>query len=217
MKSSEPRGFITGCDKNTEWQLYWFLSNFFKYDDLFPISVFDFGMTPEMIVFIKETFDIDAIKLESKEKGWSLKPTAMLNSPYDQTCWLDTDCEIVGNIDSIFGYINFNKLTMAVDHPWSTRRGETWHNSGVVVFEGQPKILKTWEDSIPRMPGAGDQDVLHMLVQDPLTRMVFIEDLPNKYNVLRLQKQDNSRPTDIKIYHHTGHKGNEIIRKKMNG
>ena len=109
----------------------------------------------------------------------------------DNICWLDTDCEVRTDISSIFSHIVFNKLCMVVDQPWTTRRGEKWHNSGVVAFTQLPVILNHWfqetqlilEDKDPMY---GDQDVLHELVRTGMNRIVHITDLPKQYNTLRL-------------------------------
>jgi hypothetical protein len=54
-------------------------------------------------------------------------------------------------------------------------------------------------------------------MDNPLKRMTFIEDLPNKYNVLRIQHIDKTVPADPLVYHWTGQKGKDHIRKLMNG
>ena len=35
--------FLTGCDEKTEWQLPWFLENYFKHNNT-PIAIGNFGM-----------------------------------------------------------------------------------------------------------------------------------------------------------------------------
>ena len=37
---------VTGCDEKTEWQLPWFLDNYFKHNTI-PIAVANFGMSEE--------------------------------------------------------------------------------------------------------------------------------------------------------------------------
>ena len=39
--------FITGCDKNTEWQLPWFWDHY-RENNKTPLKVIDFGMSEEM-------------------------------------------------------------------------------------------------------------------------------------------------------------------------
>lgn len=203
--------FITGCDSYTEWMLPWFVETFKKHNDI-PLMIMDFGMEgslyPEMRKSVRTT-----------DKGWFKKPSAMVVASKfaDQVCWLDTDCEVLGDISDIFSYIKPQKLSMVVDQPWSERRGGTWHNSGVVAFEGIPQVLKDWQEWCAHTPIQGDQETLHAMLDSPLKRMVHIEDLPNKYNVLRIQHIDKTVPANPLVYHWTGQKGKEHIRKLMNG
>ena len=137
--------FITGCDINTEWQLPWFLENYYKHNRD-PLLVADFGMSERAKEALSIDIRISGImhmdKIGETEKGWFYKPLTMLNSPSDKTVWIDTDCEIKQNLSSIWNLLQPNKLNMVEDKPWSKRRGETWHNSGVVGFIKKPEILK---------------------------------------------------------------------------
>jgi hypothetical protein len=211
MKSSKL--FITGCDYNTEWMLPWFVKNFKKHNPETELVIYDFGMRgglyPEMRKSLRG----------NQDKGWFKKPAAMLNASQlaDNVCWIDTDCEIVGNINGIWEHLEPNKLLMAEDLPWSKRRGEKWHNSGVVAFQSTPKILSEWAAEVSVNPIQGDQEVLHMMVKDGLKRMIHITDLPRKYNVLRIDHLDKTVPKDPKIFHWTGKKGKDKIRSLMNG
>jgi hypothetical protein len=203
--------FITGCDASSEWMLPWFVDNLTKHNDI-PLMIMDFGMTSSQFSDIRKS-------VRGHEHGWFKKPKAMrIAAEYaENVCWLDTDCEVMGNISKIFEYIQPNKLSMAVDKPWTQRRGEKWHNSGVVAYHGVPSVLTDWELSCATQPVQGDQEVLHMMMDNPLKRMTFIEDLPNKYNVLRIQHIDKTVPAGPLVYHWTGQKGKDHIRKLMNG
>lgn len=198
--------FITGCDKTTRWQLDWFKKNYDKHNDT-PLHIFDFD------------------EFETNLLGWFKKPAAMIEASKmaDQVCWIDTDCEVRTDISEIFDYTMPNKLTMAQDKPWSLRREETWHNSGVVAFQGCPPILSKWDQTLKNnhkngvVPGLnGDQEVLHEIVKLGMNRLIFIEDLPRQYNTLRIDLIDNSAPSNIKVMHWTGRKGKEEIVRQMN-
>lgn len=204
--------FITGCDASTEWMLPWFISNLSKHNPTIPLMIMDFGMQTSLYADIRKS-------VKGSENGWFKKPKAMrIASAYaDQVCWLDTDCEVLGDISGIFSYIKPQKLSMVEDKPWTKRRGETWHNSGVVAYEGCPNILTDWELTCATQPVQGDQEVLHMMMNTPLKRMQFIEDVPNCYNVLRIQHIDKTVPTNPLVYHWTGQKGKNHIRKLING
>lgn len=209
------RMFLTGCDVNTEWMLKWFRKTF--HSD-YPIAFADFGVSPEMREWVNENFDV-VIEVEPhKDKAWFCKPKAMLEaaSLSYKTVWIDTDCEMLKPIDNIFNYVTPNKLSMVQDIPWTTRRGEIWHNTGVVGVCGKPKILIDWIKAIDKNPIVGDQEVLHALLRkDALTRRVYVEDIPEIYNWLRLNDVDSRENLAKRIMHWTGKKGKEVIRKKV--
>ena len=213
--TSYDKAFVTGCDLNTEWQIQWFLKNYAKHNDT-PILFCDFGVTSETLFWIsgqKIVADVYTVPFQNKS-GWFYKPAALLHSPATETVWLDTDMHVLGDISEVFKYLEEEKLAMVEDKPWSSRRGETWHNSGIVGIKGKPTILKQWFDNTLNSNQVGDQEVLHEMVRsDPLTRMRYIKDLPNKYNWLRLQLLDGQDSKHKLIMHWTGAKGNNEIRK----
>ena len=211
--------FLTGCDKKTEWQLPWFIHNFQKHNDA-RLIIADFGMTEEMLSHISM---YQIIEIKSQEKGWFKKPRALLNASrlrdVDKVCWIDTDCEIKGNIEHIFDLSEPGKLGMVEDRPWSKIRNEMgkWYNSGVVLIEGTPTILGNWASACLRDPVQGDQEVLYfMMGGDEVKKLVYINPLPHTYNTLRLDYIDGIAVKNPLIVHHTGFKGNKVIRKQMN-
>lgn len=206
--------FITGCDSNTEWMLPWFIENFKKYNQS-KLLVYDFGMTPEMCTQVELVADGVYNLSFIHERGWFKKPKAMLSSPSIKTIWLDTDIQILDNIDNLFSKLVLNKLSMVEDKPWTMRRGEVWHNSGLVGFINKPDILKAWAQQVEKNPQVGDQEVLHSML-DPFSKMTYINDIPNEYNVLRLQTEIDNYQGPIKAMHWTGRKGKEKIRSLIN-
>jgi len=193
--------FITGCDKNTRWMLPWFKENFYKHNPHANLHIFDFD----------------------KGNGWFQKPGAMKEAVTmsNKICWLDTDCEVRSDLNEIFDFVEPNKLSMVEDQPWTLRRKETWHNSGVVAFQGRPVILDHWAKEADmliedRGPMYGDQDILHELVRPGLNRQIHISTLPKKWNTVRLDLIDGNAPPIIKIMHWTGKMGKDEIRKQMN-
>ena len=224
MKSSMLETFITGCDKHTEWQLPWFIENYRKHNT-HPIILSDFGMSTEMRERYEGKFsDFDLIiDVKSEAKGWFKKPRAVLDATQldgvQKVCWLDTDCEVTGNIETIFDLTEQGKLGMVKDRPWSTRRNELgeWYNSGVVAVEGTPNILRAWADECVRNPVQGDQEVLYLMMDgDALKKLSCIIPLPHTYNTLRLDYIDNIQVKNPRIIHHTGGKGNDEIRRQIN-
>lgn len=219
MKSSESkdRCFITGCDANTEWMLEWFLKNYLKHNDT-PIIFADFGVTTETRLWVQQMSGFaDYIEVpKQRAGGWFYKPTSLLLSPYHETCWLDTDIQVLGDLSGIFKHVEEGKLGMCEDKPWSRRRGETWHNSGVVAIKGKPPILSKWAKECKENAKVGDQEVLHEMVRlSPLMRNMHISTLPNIYNWLRIQLLDGEDSSKKLCMHWTGQKGKNQIRKLM--
>lgn len=208
--------FLTGCDKNTEWQLPWFIDNYKKHCQL-PLVIADFGMSEDMLAGISP---FAAASFPTARAGWFSKIEAILRASrtYDKVCWLDTDCQVTSDPTGIFRYTEENKLTMVVDHPWTTRRPQLgeWHNSGVVAVEGTPIVLPQWLERSRDGNYRGNQEALHDYIGGcPIKRISTISVAPHKYNVLRLDVVDNNVPEDAVIMHWTGEKGNQEIRKQM--
>jgi len=206
-------GFMTGTDSKTEWMLPWFIENFKKYNSS-HLLVVDFGMSEKMASYASKHADSLADLREQKGKGWFGKPLSMMNSPFKKTFWLDLDCEILGEIDHMFDLIVPEKLNMVIDRPWSKRFNTTMYNTGVVGFESKPSILAKWTAGLNPSIHRGDQEALWSLLDD-LQRLIFINEIPHKYNTLRLDHLDGTAPKDILINHWTGTKGNKHIRSLM--
>ena len=205
--------FICGSDYRTEWMIPWFIRNYKQWNTA-PLIFFDFGVRNKDYL---RMFD-NVIKLNKIDKNttWFMKPKAMLESPGDKTVWIDIDCEVLGSIESLFDLIVPNKLLMGEDVPWSWRSGRKWFNSGVVGFEGKPQVLKDWAYKCKVDPVTGDQETLHIMIgDDALNILRYIEEMPRKYNVLRLDHIDGSVPPNPLIHHWTGYKGKEVIKKQM--
>ncbi len=213
--------FLTGCDENTEWQLPWFITNLRQHTDM-TLLVANFGMSQDMLDSLNHLDEVYYFDLNSKAENWFKKPAAMLEASkmgYDKVCWLDTDCEVVCSaIETVFNWTEPNKLSMVEDRPWTARRGDLgiWHNSGVVVFEGSPNILRDWDRECTFRPIRGDQETLYAMIGgDEIKRMSIIRSIPNKYNTLRLDYIDNIASKRPCVIHHTGQKGKETIKRKM--
>lgn len=211
------RAFITGCDNKTEWMLPWFLKNYRMHNET-PIVFVDFGVSSDVLKWCEKNFDcVYDLPRRSGKLAWFHKPDALIfTGDIHQRVWIDTDCEVLGNLSSIFLFIEPQRLAMVQDIPWTNRRGEIWHNSGVVGVENHPQVLTAWANAVSIIPAPGDQEVLHQLIgQDPLRRRIYITDLPNKFNWLRLQLLDGQDSPKKLVMHWTGQKGKDVIREKM--
>lgn len=210
--------FLTGCDSNTEWMLPWFISQYNKHNNT-PLILADFGISAQMKAQLPQ-LNLHTVITIDKAIGWFKKPSAMIEAAKHATnvCWVDTDVHVLGNLIGIFSYIETEKLAMCEDRGWSKRRGEKWHNSGVVAFRNVPRILEEWAKMCNSAyeTSQGDQEILHeMVCETPLKRVQYISDVPNIYNWLRLDLLDNIDTPDKLAMHWTGYKGKLQIKKMM--
>jgi hypothetical protein len=209
--------FITGCDANCEWQLPWFLENYFKHNDT-PLAFMDFGITAEAADLLSE-YGVEIISFTSQNKGWFKKPRAIWEATNylinGAVCWLDTDCQVTGDISGIFEHYVPQKIGMVADRPWTKRRptNGTWYNSGVVLTDRNANLYN-WVLKCESEPKEGDQEVLHNMTTE-ISRLSIVEPLPHTYNTLRLDYIDNINEENPLIIHHTGHKGKDKIREMM--
>ena len=208
--------FVTGCDHNTEWQLPWFIKNFKKFNTT-ELVIADFGMMnyPDG--------DFTYIDMsQNKAEGWFKKPSSLIKVAelgFSKVCWLDTDCQVLEDISDIFNYAEPDKLGMIEDRPWSKRRPEmgAWYNSGVILIQGIPLVLRDWEKQCIENPQQGDQEVLYLMMEgNAIRKLGAINPLPHEYNTLRLDYIDNIDVKNPKIIHHTGKKGDDVIKEQIN-
>lgn len=206
--------FLTGADMNTEWQLPWFFENYRKHNDT-PLIFADFGVIDRDAIRPHVHAILDLTNVQ--ERGWFKKPKAMYHAPARKLVWLDTDCQVLEDLSPIFGLLQPDQLNMVEDRPWAKRRGGVQFNSGVVGIVDKPMILGMWMNWIRESEEVGDQETLTANL-NPITQIKYINPLPNSYNWLRLQIENDNEPAlNARIIHWTGQKGNDRIRSMMNG
>ena len=218
-KKEIPQAFLIGADKETEWMIDWFITTYRNCGNMQKFVFADFGLSPDGRKYVENhPMIIGVMEMENKQpKAWFLKPEAMFFAPVRKCIWLDMDMEVKEKIDDMFDLLVPNKLCMIEDKPWTKRRGEKWFNSGVVGFIGKPRILREWalKTANKNHLEVGDQEVLHSML-NPITQLTYIHELPNEYNVLRLQVELDNYKGPKKIIHWTGAKGKERIKEIMN-
>ena len=217
------KSFLTGCDYNTEWQLPWFIENFLEHS-VGILQIADFGMSTDMLDLIEhhprfgKQIYILSLSFDNKMSGWFKKPQAIYEATRDgfSICWLDTDCQIDGDIDSIWSHFEPGRIGMVVDRPWTKRRPDNgeWYNSGVVLSD-RNQTLTNWMGSCAQNQTECDQHVLYYM-HTPIERIGKIYPIPHEYNTLRLDYIDNVAVDNPIVIHHTGKKGNDVIRQQMN-
>ena len=76
--------------------------------------------------------------------------------------------------------------------------------------------MKQWSKWILESKEVGDQEVLYEKL-DQLQKLTYINPIPNEYNWLRVQlENDNENSWNKKIVHWTGYKGKERIKGFIN-
>lgn len=209
--------FVTGCDNKTEWMLGWFVKNYYKHNKT-PLVFANFGVS-EIGMNIVSSSCASIIDLTNTgDRGWFKKPQAMIEASKlaNYVCWIDTDCHVLADISDIFNKVEPNKLAMVEDGPWSKRREETWHNTGVVAFQDRPPILNEWAQEVKKYPNVGDQEVLHTILRKDLRRHIHITTIPPEYNWLRLMVKDGQDSKKKKVMHWTGIAGKQHIESIVN-
>ena len=222
--------FLTGCDESKEWQLPWFISNFRKHSED-KLILADFGLSKEMRELCEQddTSVAPDYLMSVESRGWFSKVEAISKTSArfgdSKVCWIDTDCEVKKDPSTIFQFVEENKLTVIVDHPW-TKNGSPWtdqgvsgpwYNTGVVAYQGRPSIISLWLKEIAiEGKHRGDQEALYSLLnQGDLNRVIYISEAPHRYNVLRLDQLQDRMPKSPVIMHWTGEKGDNEIRRQM--
>jgi hypothetical protein len=215
MKSFD-KVFLTGCDNKTEWMLGWFLKHYYKHNTT-PIIFANFGVGEQGLDQVSSCAHIINMQ-DADGTGWFKKPQAMIEASKisNKVCWIDTDCHVLSDLSGVFDLIEPNKLAMVEDIPWSKRRQEVWHNTGVVAFQDRPPILDQWFKAVKANPVQGDQEVLHTILRKDLKRQINTTSLPQEYNWLRLLLQDGVDSKKKKVMHWTGAKGKEYIKGIVN-
>ena len=200
---------ITGTDKSFQHYLYWWTSNVKKYFPGVHITICDFGMDEKYAKWSKENSN-EYIKYKNKyDISWFYKPQTLLDSTYKYKCWIDIDCEVVGDISNIFEYVKPNKLSTTPDnyHSWGCK-----FQTGVFATEGKPKILVEWAKACKKPKNRGDQEILWDIVKD---KQHLISLIPENYNWLRIALAKGIDHPDKKIIHWTGERGKMHIENNL--
>lgn len=239
-------GVVTGANEAQEWMLKWWWDHYSQTNTL-PITFFDFGMSKSAQIWCEKRGTVIPItppdaSFERKNHGqesikklwhkiyrdvswetrhaWFYKPFSLLKTPYEQTIWLDLDCEVKKDISPLLGYAKEGDgFGVALDHPEGSEKNhrlglllekEKAYQSGVMVYQRHSPVIETWAKTcyIWDIPVVGDQDILcHVLHTHPFKISIF----PRIYNTLNI---DPDHP-DVVIYHHSGVKGKQTISKTI--
>jgi hypothetical protein len=143
--------------------------------------------------------------------------------------WVDLDCEIKGNIESIFSYLtdhseisirkficdkDFTDLGIDIKilnllKP-EVKEGEITYNSGVIVFRKNAQIIQNWYDLCKKQSHLfhGDEEILSRLIYE---KNYEVSPLPINFNVLQRSEENSSTI----IRHYYGRIGKIAIIEKF--
>ena len=141
------KSFLTGADHQLQDLLPWWVECVRTHNPDIHITIADFGLTESAHEWAKSNVNT-VIKYDRHPKSaWFYKPKAMIECPYEYTCWLDIDCEVVKPVEEIFDYPTDERMALTqdvvrgnVDHD----SGAFWWAVGVNVIKGKPQILYDW-------------------------------------------------------------------------
>ena len=210
--------FLVGADDQLEDLLPWWYSNVRKHNPDIHVTVADFGLTHSG----KHWAETNADKVLTYERhpkyAWFYKPTAMVDCPYEYTCWLDLDCEVLKPVDEIFNFPTDEKMALTQDVVRGNPQhdpGVFWWATGVNIVKGKPKILRDWAYHTKHSDQRGDQEVLHQMIQvNPEYNNMIIK-MPLEYQWLRISLANGYDSPDKKIIHWTGPMGKAHIREVL--
>lgn len=225
-------GVLVATDIGREWMLSWWWNHYSRHNT-HPVAFVDFGMTEEARawcrergefislrvadVFVAEQEEIDASFVQDWEKyfgkhfwpsrrAWFKKPLACLQSPFQRTLWLDLDCEVRGDISSLFAFADHPAGIALCKERWTKREYPTY-NSGVVPFRRGLPLIEAWanESFVKNHLFRDDQDVLSYLIAD---QKIDVNPLPEQIN----WSCCNGQNPDALICHWQGHDAHRCIQ-----
>ncbi|MGB7978092.1 MAG: hypothetical protein WCF19_02900 [Chlamydiales bacterium] len=203
------RGVLVASDEGQEWLLPWWWGNYCEHNTL-PVAFADFGMSEGGRAWCKargELVEVAFGGLRVAKRGeiepavvaewenclspfwgsrgaWFKKPFALLQSPFAETIWTDLDCEILGNLEGMYRYIDAeSKMGLVRVRDPESEGDFVLYNSGVIAFGRESKLLKRWSEA------ALFRNDQFLSDQDALSQIIFEEkcsvgEAPEIYNWL---------------------------------
>ncbi len=226
------KGIVVGCDQDHEWMLPWWWSHYTQHNR-YPVAFIDLGMSasakewcqahglylslqaPRNFIYPKVLISPELAEGWEKKYGkqvWQsrekhfYKPFALQQTPFDETIWIDLDCEIAGTLAPLFSKIHsHSKIALARDsntEDYTTR---------VVAYHHHSPLLARWTDLCLRQNDRflNDQEALSFLIH---AEEIEVTELPSKYN-WTIQKGIH---LEAIILHWAGQWGKEVIRRVVN-
>ncbi len=241
-----PQGVMVASNEKQEWLLPWWWENYTKHNN-YPVTFVDFGLSEEGKNFCRQRGElveipvIPSLGVKEEVKGergqfwetiyessawwekrtlWHKKPIALLQTPYEYTLWLDTDCEIHSSLTPLFIKMGEKEAVLICPEPeeaqeYDRAKGhifadEVLFNSGVIGFiRGSPHILE-WAYHTIKEHGShlGDQNLLSRLIYEKKWPVQILDRLYNWRQIT------HGKHPDVKITHWVGDLGKFFISMK---
>jgi hypothetical protein len=192
-------GVLVGSDQHQEWLLEWWWSHYVQSNG-WPVAFADFGMSERARAWCMERGVVISVervairevapqlrsvwqtRLDSdfwkQREGWFQKPLACAASPFEETCWIDLDCQVRGSLAPLW---ELEGLALAAESEAVQEKGrqqglllpgEVEWNSGVVRFQRGDRRICEWVER------ARSDNHCYLGDQSILSRVVFLDSLP---------------------------------------
>lgn len=206
------KAFVTGTDKNQEWMSKWFILQHRKLHPEVKLVFACFGqLSDEVYNWVSNNVDVVLEYEKGAKCAWFLKPQALIDSPYDISCWMDLDCQLVRPMDDVFDHVTDHKLGVTID---AGRKGN-WFATGLVVSKSNSPLLIQWRDACKVSNTRGDQEVLKQLLDQDSSLESSLVKLDVDYQWLRRQLEMRQDSETKRMVHWTGPAGKKHIRENI--
>jgi hypothetical protein len=231
---SQTRGVIVASDAKGEWLLPWWWERYASTNTL-PVAFIDLGMTTKALSWcenkgqiipcakkecISNLSEVQSQKWTevygssyiSSREAWFQKPHACLLSPFQETLWIDIDCEVLSPVDEAFAYLQAecavwygSSLSVPSGLEKMAEAG-TLCNSGVIAFKKNSLLIKEWAKRAEEQADQyfGDECILSTLIYEFPESVTY---LPEEYN----WRMSRGVPLQAKIIHWKGEWGKKYI------
>lgn len=230
------KGILVAADERMEWLLPWWWARYSAHNN-WPVAFVDLGMSHFGKTFCKEKGLLLSLELDKtfhphplyaekwkaisttvfieNRKRWLQKPFAFLLTPFEQTLWVDLDCEVLASLSPLFALEGDLWLAEETEAALTKEReaqiiheDEMLYNSGVVLYSSQSPLI---QKLVPFVLEKGEQ---FWSDQHALSRLIYQEKatigtLPEHYN-WRMAQGLNLHAV---IVHWVGSWGKEYIRQ----
>lgn len=226
-------GILIATDMNQEWMLKWWWNHYSKHNDS-PVTFCDIGMSNSARKWCASkgnviSFSLQELSISQKEnipphvqKEWESihseriwdcrlqclqKPFFILQSPYDRTIFVDTDCKVNNSLTPLFSLCNADDGISMVQMELSKA---TIVHSGVIVARRNAPAFSNWAQTILENHQTISCDEQGLILAQQKTPFK-INPLPIEYNFINYWKTDSP----MQVNHYSGVHGKREILKQI--